>query len=253
MIIKGEYKSNYHAWLAEELRKRKAKNPKYSLRAFANHLGLSPSILSEVLSARRNLSFRSADKVATQLSLTAGEREQLFRDIRLPLNPQREEATLEILEPLHFGKISKWYHSAILSLLKFEESADLSSIVRRLSVSTEEAGAAVWQLSQMGYLTAQDGFFRRTSKAAPMPPLQLLPGDIEKYHRDYLRLASISLGSQLPRLQCFQSITVAADPRRLSGAQQMIMDFQVRLRTFLEGGKPSRVYALSTQLFPMGD
>ena len=61
---------DYRDVLKTELAKRKALSPKYSLRDFAKDIGISPSLLSYVLSGKKGLSRKSAQKVATALTLT---------------------------------------------------------------------------------------------------------------------------------------------------------------------------------------
>lgn len=52
--------ADYRAFLNQKLKRRIEKNPAYSLRAMAKHLGLAPSMLSDVLSGKRNLSLDHA-------------------------------------------------------------------------------------------------------------------------------------------------------------------------------------------------
>jgi cyanate lyase len=46
------------------------KNPKYSLRAFARDIGLSPSLLSMVMSGQRQLTAKQAAKISLKLKLS---------------------------------------------------------------------------------------------------------------------------------------------------------------------------------------
>ncbi len=56
---------------------RKEKNPRYSLRAFARSLGVSSGQLSEILSAKRPLSHKLAQRVSIALALTEVESQKL--------------------------------------------------------------------------------------------------------------------------------------------------------------------------------
>lgn len=59
--------------VARELAQRRSKNPRYSLRGFAQSMGLSHSVLSLFLSKRRSLSASSALRVARELGLSETE------------------------------------------------------------------------------------------------------------------------------------------------------------------------------------
>src|SRR4051794_29725601 len=70
--------------LQNELTRRCAKNPRYSLRAFAKALGMSHTVLSLVLSGKRPLSRKAALQVASALELAPAERQRLleYREAR---------------------------------------------------------------------------------------------------------------------------------------------------------------------------
>jgi hypothetical protein len=63
----------YVRFLAAELERRKARNPRYSLRAFAKAVGLDASALSRILSGKQGLSLSSGIKVGKKLSLPKTE------------------------------------------------------------------------------------------------------------------------------------------------------------------------------------
>lgn len=53
--------------IQEEFRRRREKNPRYSLRAMAKFLGVAPSVLSRTLSGQTILSGRNRGKVLERL------------------------------------------------------------------------------------------------------------------------------------------------------------------------------------------
>ena len=57
--------------LRQELERRQAKNPSYSLRAFARSLGIDPGALSAILNQRRPLSEAWCDRLVQRLGLSA--------------------------------------------------------------------------------------------------------------------------------------------------------------------------------------
>lgn len=71
---------DYRSILRLELKLRQRFNRRYSLRAFARHLGLSPHRLSSVLNGRFGLSPGAAEELALRLELTA-EQSSYFRDL----------------------------------------------------------------------------------------------------------------------------------------------------------------------------
>ncbi len=65
----------YQEILKAHLNRRTNMNPRYSLRAFAGLLGLSPSKMSEILSGQKGLSLARAEDICTRLKLKNHETE----------------------------------------------------------------------------------------------------------------------------------------------------------------------------------
>jgi hypothetical protein len=74
---------DYRAELTSELDRRKAKNPRYSLRAFARDLGMTPAALSNVLSGRRNLSVDASIEIAEKLGYSPENVRKFAKAVRL--------------------------------------------------------------------------------------------------------------------------------------------------------------------------
>jgi PAS domain S-box-containing protein len=72
----------YHIeYLAADLKRRKAVNPRYSLRAYARFLGLDPSALSRMLSNKQEISPSFSLKVLQRLQLTREEKIQFLTSV----------------------------------------------------------------------------------------------------------------------------------------------------------------------------
>jgi transcriptional regulator with XRE-family HTH domain len=67
---------HFHELLASELTRRRAGNPRYSLRAFARHLGIDHSALSQILRGRRRLTTRVLRRLGAALRLPQAEIER---------------------------------------------------------------------------------------------------------------------------------------------------------------------------------
>ncbi|HVK60045.1 MAG TPA: hypothetical protein VM432_00795 [Bdellovibrionales bacterium] len=73
---------NFHLQiLTREFEKRRTRNARYSLRAFASFLGLHPSALSRVFSTKQPLSPKSGLAVVQKLALDADEARQFLQSI----------------------------------------------------------------------------------------------------------------------------------------------------------------------------
>src|SRR4051794_18878946 len=101
--------------LQQELTRRISANPRYSLRAFARTLHMSPATLSLVLSRKIGLSKRTIEKMAEALTLEPTQLAALREKRKAKtsgrhVNSQASNITMEV-----FTVLSEWYHFAILS------------------------------------------------------------------------------------------------------------------------------------------
>lgn len=101
-------------------------NPKYSLRAFAKKLSLSPSKVSEVLSGKKRLGVERAEDIAKRLGLSSLEKELFVLSVRLESsskNRDREElakharALSAQLNAKRTSQKNAWYFGAIKALV----------------------------------------------------------------------------------------------------------------------------------------
>ncbi len=70
----ADFEAFYRVYLKEELRLRKSKNRRYSLRAFAKSLKIDNGQLSKIIAGKALLSVDLADQVAKALKLTGTDR-----------------------------------------------------------------------------------------------------------------------------------------------------------------------------------
>ncbi len=68
----------YRQLLVSEFEKRKTRNPRYSLRAFARTLNLDNGFLSKLLSGKTMLSIDLADQLTKRLQLSKEERSEFI-------------------------------------------------------------------------------------------------------------------------------------------------------------------------------
>lgn len=75
------FKEDIKSFLRKELRRRREKNPRYSLRAFAKFLGVSDSFLSQVMRGKYLLSRPKLRQVGARLNVDAEFLERLERSL----------------------------------------------------------------------------------------------------------------------------------------------------------------------------
>lgn len=73
---------DFRKLLKSELSARVAKNPKYSLRAMANRIGISASTLSDILNGKRSCSVETAEKMALFFEMSPSVKENFLNLIK---------------------------------------------------------------------------------------------------------------------------------------------------------------------------
>ena len=158
---------SYRTILKVRLADRITANPAYSLRAMAANVKLSPSLLSEVLKGKKNLSVESALQVARGLKFSTHETEvfALLVQLESTKSPELKASLLERLNALQpqakvhdlnldvFRSISEWYHLAILEMTQIKDmQLTPEKAAKALGISVHEAAAAIERLVRLELL-----------------------------------------------------------------------------------------------------
>lgn len=239
--------------LREELRQRQTRNPNFSLRAFARWLQLSPAHLSQVMSGKRPVTLRMAEKIVSRLGLSPVERLHFLKstlpgwvedDAHLPTGPDR------VLPEDRFRLIADWYHFAILSLCKLPGAqSDPRWIARRLGISQSQASEATARLERMGLLQLKPNF---KQIGDPLRVTSEVPSEaIRKFHKQTLALATEKIDTVEAGRRDLNAITMSINASKLPLARKLIDECLSKVSAVLETGTATDVYTLSMQLFPL--
>jgi len=241
-------------FLMEEFDRRVRVNPRYSLRAYARSLGLSPGALSEVLRGRRPLSLKAAARVVKSLGLDKGEAHRLYSFIEserrseidpvAPIEPNRRK-----LDEDTFHLIAEWQHFAILNLMDCEGFRWRASyIAKRLGLSLVQADQAMKLLLRLG-LVRSKGSEVECVHDFVLSPDGIPSSAVRAYHRRMLGLALEALELQSLDERDITGLGFAVDPAHLTKIKREISEFQDQLATKYSKGKKREIYFLETALF----
>lgn len=255
-------KKDYRQWLQNELERRCAKNPKYSLRSFARDLNLSPARLSDVLRGRYGFSRSAAEDIAKKLGLSPKESSH-FCDLvesQHARDPKRKAAAqgrvsgasvhYQQLSLDGFQVVSDWYHYAILELSLIEGfQSQPRWIATRLGIQESLAKAAIERLLRLDLLQIENGKLEATDSFTASP--DGIPSDaIKKFHRQILEKAIAAIDFQTVEERDLSSLVLAVDESQVGEAKEMIKTFRRSFDTkFGQAKRKTAVYCLATQFF----
>ena len=233
--------------LQQEFLRRGAKNPRYSLRSYAQFLGIHHSTLSGLLSGRRPIT----KKTVATLSLKLG----VFPDNFIKKN----NFTLskhEFLEEDIFNRISEWYFDAILELSKvnsFDFTA--SNISRYLNMNEVQVSVAIDTLVRLNLLKkTKNGFKIVHENSTNLSSNDKTSSAMRKYQKSILDKSLEALDLVDRKDRDHTSTTLAIRKSDLPKATQIIKDFRYKLTALLQDNDENfdEVYQLQVSLFPLG-
>lgn len=253
---------DYRQFLKSVFLQRKARNPRYSSRAFARDLGIRPDRLSKILNRKSGTSSAIANKIMAALALSP-EEQTLFIDSVTANHSKsklaRERSRLRLKKQVNafkpididsFKLISDWYHFAFLEMLEtLDPPSNPSEVAQKLSISMSEAKMAIERLVRLGYLAEQNG--RWISKESFVSTSPELPSEVlRKANRESLSRALLALDQQGVEERYFTTAYMAVKVEELPRMKKRIHSF---VQSF--GQKASRsakknvVYCLSLQFY----
>ncbi len=252
-------------FLRRELDRRLGSNPRYSMRAFARHLNMSPGELSEVLREKRPISSRACQKVARALNLSPAEFKHLLvlattaghsaeNGEAAPLKAALAAAQIHRLDEDRFRLVSDWWCFAILSLLDLEEIKWTSTeIASRFGLTLLQAQSAMDRLERLSLVKKSTGD-RATATKDLVEHLSEVPSEaIRRYHRSLLEKAIAALDTHNQNERDITGIGFAVDHRDLKAIAREIAEFQDQLLAKYarkrRGRKFDSVYQFETALF----
>lgn len=258
----------YQSILSYELQRRMSKNSRYSLRAFARDLNMSPTLLSLVLRLQRGLSVKKLDQIfkvipLSELDQKLFELSVLFQHARSSKekdNAKKQigslltEKNIKQLELENYKMAFDWEHLAILSLTKVKDfKSDMKWIAERLSLPEKNIEKAVLRLIKFGLLEITlDNKFQMGHQNIIISQ----KGDykyLKNMHAQVLKRAQMSLQETPIDQTSFSSMIFCINKEQFAYAKEEVKKFRRRLmeEIQLESKTAERVYCMSVQLFPL--
>lgn len=243
--------SDYRGFLEWEYGRRSESNPSYSLRSFARDLDIFPSLLSDVMKKKKNLSLSTAARIGESLGLSESEKfflcdlalldhvDEGIRKMvssRLTREKQRVQKPPQQMKQVEIQTVmAKWYHFALLELFDLEDFQSAESwIATQLDLSIPQVQVAIESLIKVQMIERSDSGelirLRNSLTSTVDVPSQV----IRDYHQQVLSKAKSALETQALNVRDFSSITVACDSELVGKAKEKIKKFRRSLLHFLE-------------------
>lgn len=259
-----EIRSHWARFLKDKLLKKIQEVPRYSLRAMARDMGVSPAYLSQCFNGKKNISLERAMQLSHILGLSYEEQNGLIDKLKEQMKraPARKvarasESLAVVTEAVEWQRVlEQWYHLAILDLVTTDNFVpSVPWIAKRLGLTVPEAQEAVVRLEGLGLLKREGRQWSKINRRFHFPTDKSYYW-VRSFHKQMIGKAIDEL-SQKTAESDFEKrditgTTVAIDPRKIPQAKKMIQRFRTQLAEFLASGETTEVYQLNVQLFSLG-
>ncbi len=261
VIMSNEAQFNYRHMLKQEFENRKSKNQSYSLRAFALHLNVSASFLSQVLTGKKCLSYDRAHRVLKNFKWSY-KKSQLFLNLVQMEGSKDQDAIERIAKQARalseidfvdvnadqFQLISKWYHFALMELTQLQDfSEDPLWISEKLGITVDEAQEVIDRLLRIGLLKRENNQLKKPQTYG----VGSVPSEaIQQFHSEHLIKASEALKNQNFTERDFTGQTIALNKSKIQEVKELIWEFQNKMSQYYSNEKDcNSVYHVAIQLY----
>jgi uncharacterized protein (TIGR02147 family) len=261
----------YREALNAKLVDRMKANPRYSMRAFARDIGLSPSYLSQVLNGSRGLTTKKAPDVFKVLAFSAidirlfelemkkehSRAEKTKSTIQKQIDTTAQSHTARNIAPERFEKMSGWFSMVLLQLF-FLKDAPVKSrekfwkfSAERLQVSESVIQATISIFLEMGLVQEQDRGYEplhSTIWTNSKVPSQ----SIRNFHRQMIEQALASIESQSMDERSLRSLQVPilkSDIPKISDEVIRFSNMILRKYGRTESADAETIYGINFQVF----
>jgi uncharacterized protein (TIGR02147 family) len=259
---------DYRQTLKNELKLRVRANPRYSLRAFARDLGLSPASLSEVLSGKKGLSRKRAEMIVEKLDLNAGARSDFLlavnisdgrtREVRQEaLRVFHERSTQNHLPELEIDALrimGNWRTFALLEYLKLARvSHEERSIARNLNISTIEVRDTLQRLLRLEMIEEIEGTSPTRYRVLLdhyATPTGIPSETIKQLHEEIMEKAKVALRTQNLESREFSSLMIGIPRSKVPELKSALRAAILKINHEFENEEPKDcVYSVNLQTF----
>lgn len=259
-ILNGTKTLNYRQWLSEEFTKRCRRNSKYSIRAFADLLGLNSSTVSQLLSGKRQASPKMVKRLCETLGVGPEQERALVNYanyktyIKQDFDQEENKNSYRQLTLDAYALIADWYHYAILEITFVQDfKSEPKWIAAKLGITAAEAKIAIERLIRLELLKEHDGKLFKTETFITNFSNGVTSGALKKLQKSVLEMGLEAIDNTPKDEKDITSMTFAIDEKKIPEAREKIKKFRREMSELLESGNQTRVYNLGIQLYPISN
>lgn len=257
---------DYREYLKDHIQELRSRE-KFSVRQFAEQAGFkSYGYLTMVLNKSRNLSKKSAKKIAEGLRLTA--KAAAFFEALVGFNQAEDLLTKDFFynQLLEFKKFrairqadasqyelfSHWYHVAVLEAMGTSlRTKSTQRIAEALRIEAEEVENSIQLLLRLGFI-AKDTVGWKKVDTSVKTEAQIQSLSVRKFHREMVSKALRAIDDIDRTERELSALTISLSRENFERLRKKIFEFQNEINSaYSDDQSPERIYQLNFQVFPL--
>jgi uncharacterized protein (TIGR02147 family) len=241
--------------LVKDFEEKRKRNPKFSMRAYSKHLGISPATLSLILREAEeqrgwSLSIPRAAAIIDKTAQPQAVKNRFRALINLPTQRKRE-----LVKGTEEKILTEWPYLAILAAHELPPALrSAASLSARFHLEESRVTQVIRELVEMKLLQANQEDAQVLERSAAHlgtkdgPPSEV----IRHFHRQNLKLALRALDEVETEQRDFTSMTFVGSREQMDMVRTEFRKFHERIMSLMnDGEKNSEVYRLSISFYPL--
>jgi uncharacterized protein (TIGR02147 family) len=268
MYIRSElyHARDYRDLIQREFERRRERNSRYSLRAFARDFKISPSFASEFFNGKSRFSKKQACLWAELAGFNAeevtffgylvdandGSTDSHRQEAEKRLSDLRRQSEVETLRIDSFRLIAEWHHLAILEALSLPDAQHSPAwLANRLTISEATALESLHRLERLNFIVQDsDG---RYQMLKPRTMTGGVPSEyIKQFHTGVLEKAGTAIYQQPMEIRDYSTTIFGFDSTLMPKYRELLTEFRQKVVDLArESNCKDAVYSLSLQMFQL--
>ncbi|WP_374001487.1 TIGR02147 family protein [Bdellovibrio bacteriovorus] len=236
----------------KKFEERRAANPRFSLRALAQRVDISPGHLSEIFNNKRPVSSANFEKLIAGLRLSQEDHDAAIQLFESEKNRKKATYSIErVLTKTEFSEVSGVDFFLVLAAMDLHaDLTDIESISNQTGVSPQKTVLVMDKLEQLGLVERQSDesyikAVRSLSSESDIPNF-----DVQKFHLEAMQRSSDIFHKVPTEKRDMVYVTMAVNPKNLNQAKKELEKCWKKVYSKLSQGECTEIYTLGMQLLP---
>lgn len=241
----------YLVALREAYLSKKAKNPRYSLRSYAQFLEVNAGTLSAILSQKRSPSAEMVQPFLKKLKLPEKDQKK-FLDSMPNQRIAAIQGSHELEAERYHAIYEDWEYFVILALFRLQDfQSSAAWMAQKTLIPLERVEECVKNLFAWGLLQeGANGMWERVHSSVRSSH-NISSEVIRASHRSSLKLALSKIDTVPVENRDYSFVTVGLDRKRFTKLKKLILKFRDEVFELDEASRRKALYRVSVQCFPL--